>query len=161
MSARPRRLMWHLSVFGVLLVIPLVIVTGLISYFYVSQVQEAIDARGEQTVRDASRAVDREIENGILLVTVLSTSPSLAAGNFESFYGEAKRAISGRPGLQVALEKWTGESVFTTALPFGTDPKGHIDETLDSAEMRATETTASSSPILSTSAPTTSRSWWY
>jgi len=65
-----------------------------------------------------SLLLDREIDKSVLAMRVLSQSPTLANGDFESFYNRVKDVGLADPSW-IALFEPSGRVIFNTRVPYG------------------------------------------
>jgi PAS domain S-box-containing protein len=80
--------------------------------------QQAIDQRMQDTARALSLLLDREIDKSVLAMRVLSQSPTLAKGDFESFYNRVRDVRLADPSW-IALFEPGGRAIFNTRVPYG------------------------------------------
>src|SRR5215218_6319964 len=78
-----RQVLWGL-VLAISLPLILVAAGGLYSSYRAER--KAVDQRMQESARALSLLLDREIDKSVLALRVLSQSPTLANGDFESFY---------------------------------------------------------------------------
>ena len=110
-----RQVLWGL-VF--VLVFPTLVIAAAGFYSNYRAEQQAIDLRMQETARALSLSLDREIDKSVLALRVLARSPSLARGEFDIFYDEAKGAGFAEP-YWVSLFEPQGKALFNTFLPYG------------------------------------------
>ena len=108
--------------------------------------QTAIRAEADGIVREATKLIDSEITRDTLALKALSASANLAQGNFASLYKVAKKVAEAIPGSAIVVRKPSGETIFNTNFPFGTELPKPQDENLiaaDHAAIRNKSTTIS------------------
>jgi two-component sensor histidine kinase/PAS domain-containing protein len=110
-----RQVLWGL-VFVLALPTILVAAAGLYSSYRAER--QATDLRMQETARALSLSLDREIEKSVVALQVLAQSSSLARGDFEEFYYQAKNTGLAEPSW-IALSEPGGRVLFNTHLPYG------------------------------------------
>jgi PAS domain S-box-containing protein len=110
-----RQVLWGL-VLAISLPLILVAAGGLYSSYRAER--EAIDQRMQESARALSLLLDREIDKSVLALRVLSQSPTLANGDFESFYKRVKDVGLADPSW-IALFEPSGRTMFNTRVPYG------------------------------------------
>src|SRR5215207_7626837 len=110
-----RQVLWGL-VLAISLPIILVAAGGFYSGYRAEQ--QAVDLRMQETARALSLLLDREIDKSVLAMRVLSQSPTLANGDFESFYNRVKDVGLADPSW-IALFEPSGRVIFNTRVPYG------------------------------------------
>jgi two-component sensor histidine kinase len=129
----------HLAIYGMLIVCPLLVVGVLVSNLYVSKERRALQGGAHAIVRDATAAIDRELDRYQMALRVLSASENLVQGNLRRFYLQAKAFTETVPGSNVVLRHLDGHAIFATSLPWGAAPAKFRDDALRSADRRAIE----------------------
>jgi len=146
MRSRTIPLRWHLTVFGLLVVSPIFLVLVFLSILYVQTQQEAIRAEAESIVREASKLIDNELARDTLALKALSASAIVTHDNFASLYKVATKVSEAIPGSAIAVRKPSGEAIFNTSFPFGSELPKLQDENLlaaDQASIKNKKTTVS------------------
>jgi two-component sensor histidine kinase len=146
MRSRTIPLRWHLTVFGLLVVSPIFLALVFLSILYVHTQQDAIRAEAESIVREASKLIDNELARDTLALKALSASAILTHDNFASLYKVATKVSEAIPGSAIAVRKPSGEAIFNTSFPFGSELPKLQDENLiaaDQAAIRNKKTTVS------------------
>jgi len=110
-----RQVLWGL-VF--VLVLPTLVIAAAGFYSNYRAEQQAIDLRMQETARALSLSLDREIDKSVLALRVLARSVSLARGEFETFYYQAKEAGFPEP-YWIALFEPEGRAILNTMVPYG------------------------------------------
>lgn len=110
-----RQVLWGL-VFVLALPTILVAAAGLYSSYRAER--QATDLRMQETARALSLSLDLTIEKSVLALQVLAQSPSLAKGEFEEFYRQAKNAGLTEPSW-ISLFEPGGRVLFNTFVPYG------------------------------------------
>jgi signal transduction histidine kinase len=112
-SLRQRLVLLVLSV-----LIPALLTAGLLLGNAYRQERQSLSRQMSETAHAMSLVVDRQIGQQRMLLTTLATSPSLAAGDWKAFDGEARAATRGT-GAWVAVAEETGVQRVNTYVPFG------------------------------------------
>jgi len=81
--------------------------------------REVVETLAEATASSIAEAVDRELSGMMTTLRVLSTTPSLAAGNIGDFYERARRALTGTGSHLVVLDE-NARQLMNTRVPDGT-----------------------------------------
>ncbi len=101
---------------------PLALLSGLILLQNYEAGRQAAGERVLQLARGALAAVDRELQNTIAELEVLSLSPALGQGDLEGFRNEAERfAARHAPGI-VSVSDRNGQMLMLTNAPKGEPP---------------------------------------
>ncbi|HEX5244074.1 MAG TPA: sensor histidine kinase [Tepidisphaeraceae bacterium] len=130
-------LRWHLSLFGLLIVLPLVLIWVLLAFLYVQAEQQRYHDEAFAIVRDASRSIDQELDRYAVALRVLSQSAVLAQGDFERFYNLAQQLTSILPDTAIALRRPDGQTILNTNFPWGTALPNVSDKLLIAADHKA------------------------
>ena len=128
---------WHLAIFGILIVLPFLVVGFFVSAQYIGSERARVQRTAQNLVQTVTAAVDAELERYRLALWVLSTSRTLADGDVAAFYERAKRLSEELPGVVIGLRQLDGQPVFLTSLPFGTRLKPNSDGVLLDADREA------------------------
>lgn len=80
--------------------------------------REVVNTLAEAMADSIAEAVDRELSAMVTTLRVLSTTPSLAAGNIEDFYNRARLALIGSESHLILLDSGLRQLV-NTRRPFG------------------------------------------
>lgn len=137
MRSRTLPLRWHLAIFGVLIVTPIFFALIFLSILYVHMQQAAIRVEADGIVREATKLIDTEITRDTLALKALSASANLAQGNFANLYKVAKKVAEAIPGSAIVVRKPSGETVFNTNFPFGTELQRPQNDNLIAADHAA------------------------
>jgi hypothetical protein len=110
----------HLIAFGLLLVLPVTVLAGLLFARSAMLEREQIEARLIQLADSLAADIDRDIERHFTILNTLATSPSLASGDWPSFYVQAKGALQGN-GYIILIDN-SLRHIMNTYVPYGEAP---------------------------------------
>jgi two-component sensor histidine kinase len=113
-GARPGSLHLRLALLVAGTVLPVVLLAGFIVFTGYVRAREEAGQRVLQTAQSAIAAVDRELQNQITALQVLSLEPELVEGQFEEFRDDAERFIQVRKGYVIGISDPQGNQVFNT-----------------------------------------------
>lgn len=130
-------LRWHLSLFGFLIILPLLLIGVLLAFLYVQAEQQRYHDEAFAIVRDASRSIDQELDRYGVALRVLSQSAVLAQGDFERFYSLAQQLTAILPDTAIALRRPDGQTILTTNFPWRTALPNVSDKQLIAADHKA------------------------
>src|SRR5581483_2921408 len=104
--------------------------------------QESVDRTMLNVAESLSGDIDRDLERRITILHTLATSPSLARGDWERFYEQARAAVEGEQAL-ISLVDRSMNQVVNTLVPYGAPilPSGIQDvmkRVLDTGEQSIT-----------------------
>jgi two-component sensor histidine kinase len=128
---------WHLAIFGIIIVLPFLLVGLFISVQYIGGERARAQRTAHDLVQTVTAAIDAELERYRLALWVLSTSRTLVDGDYAAFYERAKKLAQELPGVVIALRELDGQPIFLTSLPFGTQLKPNADGVLLDADREA------------------------
>ncbi len=128
---------WHLAIFGVLIVLPVLLVGLFLSVRYIDSERARAQRIAQDLVQTVTAAIDAELERYRLALWVLSTSHTLADGDVAGFYDRAKKLAEELPGVVIGLRRLDGQPIFLTSLPFGAPLKPNADGILLDADREA------------------------
>lgn len=97
---------------------PVVLFSGVVLNILIAAEREALLRGMQELARATLLLMDKEMEVAMATARSLSTSRSLAKGDFADFYQQAKFANAGRE-TNVALIEESGQQLFNTAAPAG------------------------------------------
>lgn len=109
----------HLIVFGLLIVGPLLIASGVLAYRFESVERTNLQAEAKRVSGQLASVIDREIGTVQSALTALSISHSLEIQDFELFNAKARIVAKTIPGSLIALRKSDGQVVVNTDVPIG------------------------------------------
>jgi len=113
-GSRPGSLHRRLAILVAGTVLPVLILAGVIVYSAYVRTREDAGARILQGAISAMAAVDRELQNQMSALQILSLEPELIEGDFEEFRDDADRFIQVRAGYVIAVSDARGNQVFNT-----------------------------------------------
>ena len=109
----------HLIVFGLLIVGPLLIASGVLAYRFESVERTNLQAEAKRVSGQLASVIDREIGTIQSALTALSISHSLEIQDLELFNAKARIVAKTIPGSLIALRKPDGQVVVNTEVPIG------------------------------------------
>ena len=109
-----------LSLFGLAITVPLVLLFGALLLQSSSVQREQLEARLVQEANGLVSDLDREFDRDITILHTLSTSDALASADWRTFYGQAKAGLQGRAYL--VLTDSNGRQLVNTYVPYGEQP---------------------------------------
>jgi two-component sensor histidine kinase len=111
---------WHLAIYGILIVCPLLIVGVLVAQRYTGMERDNLQRQAHALVREVTESIDQLIERHKAALHALSTAENLRAGNIPSFYARARQVAEALPGTTISLRNPDGNQIFVTSLPLET-----------------------------------------
>ena len=96
MIGRSYSLRWHLTVFGIVVLLPVAALATLLLLRTASLERAHLEARVLHTAEDIARAVDRELARDFTVLDTLAALPSLAKEDWPAFYEQAKSGLRGK-----------------------------------------------------------------
>jgi two-component sensor histidine kinase len=130
-------LRWHLSVLGLLIILPLLFMGALVAFRYVQAEQQRYHDEAFAIVRDAAQSIDQELNRYVVALQILAQSTDLAQGDFEHFYNAAKQLSSILPDTAIVLRRTDGQTIFDTNFPWGSSLPGLSEQTFIAAEKKS------------------------
>jgi two-component sensor histidine kinase len=131
---------WHLAVYGILIVCPLLIVGVLVAQRYAGVERDNLQRQAHTLVREVTESIDQSIERHKAALQALSTAENLRTGNISSFYARARQVADALPGTTITLRNPDGSRIFVTSLPLGTTLLPTQDAILGSVHRKVVET---------------------
>lgn len=122
-GSRPGSLHRRLALLVAGTVLPVLILAGVIVYSAYVRTREDAGARILQGAQSAMAAVDRELQNQMSALQILSLEPELVEGDYEEFRDDAERFIHVRSGYVIAISDALGNQVFNTRSRGGNLPR--------------------------------------
>ena len=93
---------------------------ALLIYHFYDQERAEIERDSLLTARSLVHAVDRDLRAGILVASVLASSPSMQAGDLPAAYAQARLTLSDDfPGFNFVLSDADGVQLFNTLRAYG------------------------------------------
>ncbi|MCC6777162.1 MAG: sensor histidine kinase [Hyphomicrobiales bacterium] len=127
----------HLAALGVLTALPFIAAGAGVSALYVDVQNSATERQLIAAARDISQAVDQRLDAMINVLKALSFSPQLQAGNYESFYAQARQTAALLSNGIVAFRSADGRQLINTGLEWGTPLPPTTDPVLREADEAA------------------------
>lgn len=116
--ARGRPIQWHLALFGIGILVPVLIIAGIVA----TRLADNERARFQRDALDLARSVavdiDRELDTTIAMAQALALAPSLQDADFAEFDAYARKILNIR-GNVVVLRDLAGQQLVNVLLPFG------------------------------------------
>jgi two-component sensor histidine kinase len=126
-GSRHRSLHLRLALLVAGTVLPVLLLAGFIVFSGYVRAREEAGDRVLQSAKSAMAAVDRELQNQISALQVLSLEPDLAEGDFEEFRDDAERFIQVRSGYVIGVSDAQGNQVFNTRVRENLKPWTNLD----------------------------------
>jgi two-component sensor histidine kinase len=138
---------YHLVFYGALIIGPLLVAGLLASLRWAEDQQQNLTRVAIDIARNATAAIDQDLDRQKVVLQILSTAPMLQEGDFRALYDRAKSLAGDRRDTFFALHDADRNQIFITAFPFGSDLLPVDDDpVLFSVERKAAE---SKSPEIS------------
>ncbi len=119
---------WHLVLFGVGVVIPMLAVAGIVAMQQASSENARSLNDATQIAQNVADDIDRELDTGIAVLQALSYSPALRNNDFAAFDGEIRETAKMREG-DIVVRNLSGRQVVSTRVLLGEPlPTGYDDE---------------------------------
>jgi PAS domain S-box-containing protein len=126
---RQRTLRFWLTCLVLTCVLPICFIVSFLVYYSYQQQQRALESSMTETARALSMVIDRQLEVMQASATALSTSPSLATGDFATFHHQMQSVLRDYPGADIVLADATGQQLANSFVPFGKPlPKRNVPE---------------------------------
>ncbi|MPY69306.1 MAG: hypothetical protein GEU92_04395 [Alphaproteobacteria bacterium] len=109
----------HLAVFGLILLLPTIVPGAAGIAYYGMAERERLNRTGTALAADVSEQIDRELENLIVVLKTLATSPLLDGDGYREFDARARLAIAGTK-THVGLVDRSFRQLLNTRVPYGT-----------------------------------------
>src|SRR5262245_23585060 len=113
------RLRWYLAVLVLAGLIPLVVLTTIVTMNLVHQQRVAVDRGLKDTVTALAAVIDNDLETSIKSLQTLGTSQRLDGDDLLAFYEQATRVRQLHGWSTIGLLDTTGEHLLNVAQPFG------------------------------------------
>ncbi|MEC4718232.1 ATP-binding protein [Noviherbaspirillum sp. CPCC 100848] len=108
----------HLGLLVLAVLLPVVLFSAVVLNFLIAAEREAVLRGMQEAARATVLVMDREMAAAMAVAQSLGTSRTLAKGDFEDFYQQAKTANAGSM-VNLALIDESGHQLLNTAAPFG------------------------------------------
>ncbi len=116
---RPRTVGGHLAVYGIAVVAPILIFTGIVFHSYIAMEHAHLEQHALQTVRALKSEIDREFEGVVQTLTALAASPSLISGDYARFHSHATAVVRLSGDQHITLTDATGQPIVDTRVEWG------------------------------------------
>ncbi len=116
---RPRSVGEYLAVYGLAVIAPVLLFSGIVLHSYVSVERAQLEQQGLQFVRALKASIDRELSGVILSLETLAASPSLDSGNYSEFHGHASRLLRMGSDQYIVLTDASGQPLVDTRVQWG------------------------------------------
>jgi two-component system sensor kinase FixL len=125
-ARRGRSLVWHLTVLCFALALPVLVLAGVLAWFYADSERSRLEQTALGTAREIGVVVDRELAGLIATTQVLALSSFLQEENLQAFDAEA-REVYRRLGVNVVLRDRDSRQVVNTRVPRGAPLPSNLD----------------------------------
>jgi signal transduction histidine kinase len=119
-QAAPYKARSYLSLFGIAITIPLLLLVGALLLQSASVQRAQLETQMLQVLDALVNEIDRDLDRDITILRTLATSRALASADWRTFYDEAKAGLQGRAYL--VLVDSTGRQLVNTYVPYGEQP---------------------------------------
>ncbi len=119
-SSGSYRALTYLSLFGLAITIPLLLVLGALLIQSASAQRAQLENRVLQVLVAFVNDMDRDLDRDITILRTLATSRAIAGADWPTFYDQAKAGLQGRAYL--VLVDSTGRQLVNTYVPYGQQP---------------------------------------
>lgn len=116
---RPRTIGEHLTVYGLAIIAPILVFSGLMLHRYVAVEHAQLEQQALELVRALKTDVDRELGGVILTLEALAVSPSLLSGDYARFHSHTAAVVRLHSGQHIVLSDAAGQPVVDTRVPWG------------------------------------------
>jgi two-component sensor histidine kinase len=130
---------YHLVFFSALIIGPLLVAGFLASLRWAEDQQVNLTRAAIDIARNATEAIDQDLDRQKVMLQVLSSALTLQQGDFVGLYDRAKSLAADRDDAFIGLHDAHGNQIFITALPFGSELLPVDDPALLAAERKAAE----------------------
>jgi energy-converting hydrogenase Eha subunit H len=86
----------YLSLFGLAITVPLLLLLGALLLQSVSAQREQLERRVLQVLDALVNDIDRDLDRDITILRTLATSQALTTEDWQAFYDQAKASLQGR-----------------------------------------------------------------
>jgi len=114
----------HLIILVLAAVLPVVVFSGWLALSISGERRHAVERELQDTARGLAAAVDRELNNTVGTLKILSGSRNLERRDFSLFYGDARRRVETQRGwMAVTLAEPDGRHILNSFIPYGDPPE--------------------------------------
>jgi PAS domain S-box-containing protein len=133
---RDRPLASHLATLCLALVLPILLLAAVLTWFYADSERRRIEQEALTAAHDVIAESDRMLSGLIATTEVLSVSRWLELGDLDGFDAQA-RAVYQRLGINIVLRNRQSQQVVNTRVPRGTPLPTNLDPETDRAVLEA------------------------
>jgi PAS domain S-box-containing protein len=138
-QARSHSIQWHLALFGVCILVPVLIVSAIAAMHLASIERARYQHDALMLARNIANDIDRELGTTIAMAQTLALAPSLQRGDFAAFDAYA-REIQKIRGNFIIVRDLAGQQLVNIRLPYGASLPLSADPELVRAAQLAAET---------------------
>jgi PAS domain S-box-containing protein len=138
-QARSRPIQWHLTLFGVGILVPGLIVSAFFAMHFASIERARYQRDALELARSLAADVDREVGKFVAIAQAFSLAQGLQRNDFASLDRYA-REIQRILGIEVVVRDLSGQQLLNTRLPYGATLPMSLDPALVRAARLAAET---------------------
>ena len=131
-APRARPLAWHLALLCLTLVVPILVLGGIMAWFYAGSERERLEREALSKAHQVIGATDREFAGLIATIKVLGLSRFLQSGDFDNFDAQA-REVYRRIGINVIVRDRNGQQLVNTRVARGTPLPINVEPESDQA----------------------------
>jgi PAS domain S-box-containing protein len=117
-QARGRPIQWHLALFGMGILVPVLIIAGIVATRLADNERAQYQGDALDLARGVAVDIDRELDTAIAMAQALALAPSLQNADFAEFDAYARRIRNIR-GNGVVFRDLAGQQLVNVRLPFG------------------------------------------
>jgi PAS domain S-box-containing protein len=136
---RPRSILWHLALFGVGILVPVLVVAAIVAIHFASIEQARYRHDALALARTIADDIDRELDSAIAMAQSLAVAAALQRGDFAAFDAYA-REIQKLHGNFIIVRDLAGQQLVNIRLPYGAELPLSTDPVLSRAAASAVET---------------------
>jgi PAS domain S-box-containing protein len=136
---RPHSILWHLALFGVGILVPVLVVAAIVAIHFASTEQARYRHDALLLARTIADDIDRELDSAIATAQSLALASALQRGDFAAFDAYA-REIQKLHGNFIIVRDLAGQQLVNIRLPYGTELPLSTDPVLRRAAALAVET---------------------
>jgi hypothetical protein len=138
-QARSRPIQWHLTLFGVGILVPVLIVSAMAAMHLAAIERARYQHDALVLARNIADDIDRELGTTIAIAQTLALAASLQRGDFAAFDAYAREIQKIRVNV-VVVRDLTGQQLVNIRLPYGARLPLSLDPVLSRAAGLAVET---------------------
>lgn len=124
----PRTIGEHLTVYGLAIIAPILVFSGLMLHRYVAVEHAQLEQQALELVRALKTDVDRELGGVVLTLEALAVSPSLVLGDYARFHSHAAAVVRLHSDQHIVLSDAAGQTIVDTRVQWGEPPTGSSKE---------------------------------